>query len=258
MEISLEVIIFLVLASGFAGFVDSIAGGGGLIQLPSLLISMPNTAPSLLLGTNKLPSFLGTLGATASYLRKVKPDFKLAFVMAIPAFIGSGLGASVATNIPKDAFKPIILFMLIIVAVYTWRKKELGLVEDFRFARRHQVEMGAIAGLVIGFYDGIFGPGTGSFLMLILVAIMGFAFLQASVTAKIVNLSTNLGAIVVFGINSQIMWILGLTMAVGNIAGGFLGARWALKGGSTLIRKVFLVVTTLLILRLAYDTFLRG
>jgi uncharacterized protein len=257
-EISLEVIIFLVLASGFAGFVDSIAGGGGLIQLPSLLISMPNTAPSLLLGTNKLPSFLGTLGATASYLRKVKPDFKLAFVMAVPAFIGSGLGASVATKIPKEAFKPIILFMLIVVALYTWRKKELGLVENFRFARRHQVGMGALAGLVIGFYDGIFGPGTGSFLMLILVALLGFAFLQASVTAKIVNLATNLGAILVFGLNGKILWVLGLTMAIGNVIGGFLGARWALKGGSALIRKVFLVVTTLLILRLAYDTFLRG
>jgi uncharacterized membrane protein YfcA len=257
-EISLEVIIFLVLASGFAGFVDSIAGGGGLIQLPSLLISMPNTAPSLLLGTNKLPSFLGTLGATASYLKKVKPDFKLAFVMAVPAFIGSGLGASVATKIPKEAFKPIILFMLIVVAVYTWRKKELGLVENFRFARRHQVGMGALAGLVIGFYDGIFGPGTGSFLMLILVALLGFAFLQASVTAKIVNLATNLGAILVFGLNGKILWVLGLTMAIGNVIGGFLGARWALKGGSALIRKVFLVVTTLLILRLAYDTFLRG
>ena len=258
MEISLEVIIFLILASGFAGFVDSIAGGGGLIQLPSLLISMPNTAPSLLLGTNKLPSFLGTLGATASYLRKVKPDFKLAFVMAVPAFIGSGLGASVATKIPKEAFKPIILFMLIVVALYTWRKKELGLVENFRFARRHQVGMGALAGLVIGFYDGIFGPGTGSFLMLILVALLGFAFLQASVTAKIVNLATNLGAILVFGLNGKILWVLGLTMAIGNVIGGFLGARWALKGGSALIRKVFLVVTTLLILRLAYDTFLRG
>ncbi len=258
MEISLEVIIFLVLASGFAGFVDSIAGGVGLIQLPSLLISMPNTAPSLLLGTNKLPSFLGTLGATASYLRKVKPDFKLAFVMAVPAFIGSGLGASVATKIPKEAFKPIILFMLIVVALYTWRKKELGLVENFRFARRHQVGMGALAGLVIGFYDGIFGPGTGSFLMLILVALLGFAFLQASVTAKIVNLATNLGAILVFGLNGKILWVLGLTMAIGNVMGGFLGARWALKGGSALIRKVFLVVTTLLILRLAYDTFLRG
>ena len=165
MELSAEVIVFLVLASGFAGFVDSIAGGGGLIQLPSLLISMPNTATSLLLGTNKLPSFLGTFGATASYLRKVKPDFKLALIMAIPAFIGSGLGANVATKIPKDAFKPIILFLLICVAIYTWRKKELGLVENLRFARRHQVAMGALAGLVIGFYDGIFGPGTGSFLI---------------------------------------------------------------------------------------------
>ncbi|MFM1796713.1 MAG: hypothetical protein RL733_494 [Actinomycetota bacterium] len=258
MEVSLEVIIFLVLASGFAGFVDSIAGGGGLIQLPSLLISMPNTAPSILLGTNKLPSFLGTLGATASYLRKVKPDFKLAFAMALPAFVGSGLGASVATRIPKEAFRPIILVLLIIVALYTWRKKELGLSENFRFARHHQIGMGALVGLVIGFYDGIFGPGTGSFLMLILVALLGFAFLQASVTAKIVNLSTNLGAITVFGINSQIMWMLGLTMAIGNITGGFLGARWAVKGGSELIRKVFLIVTSLLILRLGFDTFLKG
>ncbi|MEN9305516.1 MAG: hypothetical protein RLY76_784 [Actinomycetota bacterium] len=258
MEVSLEVIIFLVLASGFAGFVDSIAGGGGLIQLPSLLISMPNTAPSILLGTNKLPSFLGTLGATASYLRKVKPDFKLAFAMALPAFVGSGLGASVATRIPKEAFRPIILVLLIIVALYTWRKKELGLSENFRFARHHQIGMGALVGLVIGFYDGIFGPGTGSFLMLILVALLGFAFLQASVTAKIVNLSTNLGAITVFGINSQIMWMLGLTMAIGNITGGFLGARWAVKGGSELIRKVFLFVTSLLILRLGFDTFLKG
>lgn len=137
--------------------------------------------------------------------------------MALPAFIGSGLGASAATRIPKDAFKPIILFLLIAVAIYTWRKKELGLVENFRFARKHQVSMGALAGLVIGFYDGIFGPGTGSFLMLILVALLGFAFLQASVTAKIVNLATNLGAIVVFGFNGKIMWILGLTMAIGNI-----------------------------------------
>lgn len=258
MEISVEVVIFLILASGFAGFVDSIAGGGGLIQLPSLLISMPNTAPSILLGTNKLPSFLGTLGATASYLRKVKPDFKLAFAMAIPAFIGSGLGASVATRIPKEAFRPIILVLLIVVAVYTWRKKELGLAENIRFARHHQVGMGVIAGLVIGFYDGIFGPGTGSFLMLILVALLGFAFLQASVTAKIVNLATNLGAILVFGFNSQIMWMLGLTMAIGNITGGFLGARWAVKGGSGLIRQVFLAVTTVLILRLGYDTFFRN
>ncbi|MBU6353150.1 MAG: TSUP family transporter [Actinomycetales bacterium] len=255
MDISISVIIFLILASSFAGFVDSIAGGGGLIQLPSLLVALPKTEPSLLLGTNKLPSFLGTSSATLSYLRSIRPDFKLAFLMAIPAFIGSALGANTATKIPKDAFRPIILILLIAVAIYTWRRKELGLIENFKYARRHQIGIGILAGLVIGFYDGIFGPGTGSFLMLILVAILGFAFMQASVTAKIVNLATNLGAIVVFGFHGKIMWTLGLTMAIGNISGSYLGSRWAMRGGSALIRKVFLLVTCALILRLAFDTF---
>ena len=255
MDISLPVLIFLVLASASAGFVDSIAGGGGLIQLPSLLIGLPKTDPSLLLGTNKLPSFLGTSSATLSYLRRIRPDFKLAFLMAIPAFCGSALGANTATKIPKDAFRPIILFLLLCVAIYTWRRKELGLIENFKYARRHQIGIGVIAGLVIGFYDGIFGPGTGSFLMLILVAILGFAFMQASVTAKIVNLATNLGAILVFGLHAKIMWTLGLTMAIGNITGSYLGSRWAIRGGSALIRKVFLFVTCALIVRLAFDTF---
>ena len=255
MEISVEVILFLVLASGFAGFVDSVAGGGGLIQLPSLLISMPNTAPSLLLGTNKLPSFLGTLGATASYLRRIKPDFKLAFAMAVPAFIGSGLGASVATRIPKDAFRPIILFLLVIVAIYTWRKKELGLVENFKFARHHQVGMGVAAGLIIGFYDGIFGPGTGSFLMLILVASLGYAFITASAIAKVVNVSTNIGAIMVFGIHGAVIWQLGIIMGVANITGAVIGSRLAIKGGSTLVRKVFLIVTVALIIKVGIATF---
>lgn len=255
MEISLEVIIFLILASGFAGFVDSIAGGGGLIQLPSLLIALPDTAPAQLLGTNKLPSFLGTLSATASYIRRLRPDYRLAMAMSIPAFIGSALGANTATRIPKESFRPIILILLILVAVYTWRKKELGLAQNFKYARHHQIGIGASFGLVIGFYDGIFGPGTGSFLMLMLVAILGFAFIEASVNAKIVNLATNLGAILVFGFHGKIMWTLGLAMAAGNISGAFLGARWAIKGGSALIRKVYLLVTCALIIRLGIDTF---
>lgn len=256
MEISLEVIVFLILASGFAGFVDSIAGGGGLIQLPSLLIALPNTPPAQLLGTNKLPSFLGTSGATISYLRRLRPDFRLAFVMAVPAFVGSALGANTATRIPKDLFRPIILILLILVALYTWRRKELGLSTNFKYARHHQLGIGSLFGLIIGFYDGIFGPGTGSFLMLILVAVLGFAFMEASVNAKLVNLATNLGAIVVFGYHGKIMWTLGLAMAAGNITGAFLGARWAIKGGSALIRKVYLVVTCALIVRLGIDTFL--
>ena len=127
---SIEIAIFLAIASGFAGFVDAMAGGGGLIQLPALLVAMPKTPPAELLGTNKLPSFLGTASATASYLRKMRPDFRIAFSMAVPAFIGSALGATVATLIPKDAFRPIILFALVAVFIYTLWKKGLGLSDN--------------------------------------------------------------------------------------------------------------------------------
>lgn len=256
MEISFEVILFLVLAAAFAGLVDSIAGGGGLIQLPALLVALPQLPPAQLLGTNKLPSFLGTASATISYLRRLRPDFRLAFAMALPAFVGSAAGATVATLIPKDAFRPIILFALVGVFIHTLRNRQLGLVEAKRFPGRARFLVGSVIGLGIGFYDGIFGPGTGSFLMLALVSILGFAFLEASVTAKLVNLATNLGAIMVFGISGKILWTLGFAMALGNILGGVVGARWALRGGSMLIRRVFLGVTALLILRLALDTFL--
>ena len=255
MEISIEVILFLFLASTLAGLVDAVAGGGGLIQLPALLVAMPKTPPAELLGTNKLPSFLGTASATASYLRKMRPDFRIALSMAVPAFIGSALGATVATLIPKDAFRPIILFALVAVFIYTLRKKELGLTDNKKAKTLKTYLIAIFFGLSIGFYDGIFGPGTGSFLMLVLVALLGFAFFEASVTAKIVNLATNLGAIVVFGANGKIIWTLGLAMATGNVIGGLLGARMAIRGGSRLIRNVFLIVTSLLILRLTIDTF---
>lgn len=256
MEISIEVILFLILASTFAGLVDAIAGGGGLIQLPALLVSLPQLPPSQLLGTNKLPSFLGTTSATIAYLRRMRPDYRLAIAMSIPAFTGSALGATVATLIPKDAFRPIILFALIGVFSYTLQKKELGLTEEKRFLGRKRLVIGSIAGLSIGFYDGIFGPGTGSFLMLILVTILGFAFLEASITSKIVNLATNFGAILVFGLSGKILWTLGFSMAIGNILGGVIGSRLALRGGSKLIRTVFLAVTAILIMRLAIDIFL--
>lgn len=256
MEIATEVFLFLILAAFCASLVDAIAGGGGLLQLPSLLIALPDTPPAQLLGTNKLPSFLGTTSATLSYLKRIRPDFHLVTVMAIPAFIGSALGATIATLIPKDAFRPIILFALIAVFIYTWQKKELGLEAQPARTKRSRTLIGATAGLIIGFYDGIFGPGTGSFLMLILVAFLGFAFLEASVTAKLVNLSTNLGAIIVFGLSGKIIWLLGLGMAIGNILGSYIGARAAIRGGSKLVRNVFLFVTALLIARLARDTFL--
>lgn len=256
MDLSFEVILFLLIASGFAGFVDAISGGGGLIQLPSLMVGLGNsTAPATVLGTNKLPSFIGTSSAVINYLRRIKIDYKFTFAMAIPAFLGSFLGARFASLIPKDLFRPIIVVMLIVVAIYTFTKKDLGLVKAHRHGDGKRYLIGASTGLLIGFYDGIFGPGTGSFIALILVAVIGFAFLEATAITKVVNWGTNLAALISFQLSSNVIWAIGLTMGVANLIGALFGVRVAVKGGSVLIRKVFIAVTVLLIVRLGIDIF---
>ena len=182
-ELTLSTILFLVLAAFFAGFVDSIAGGGGLIQLPALLIGLPKSETVTVLGTNKFASVFGTTTAAALYRRQIKPEPKALIAMALPAFFGSMAGAALASRLPTDAMRPIVFVLLIAVALYTWRKPELGAIELLRHSskKHHLIAIGA--GLVIGFYDGIFGPGTGSFLMLILVAGLGYAFISASAIA---------------------------------------------------------------------------
>jgi uncharacterized membrane protein YfcA len=148
-----------------------------------------------------------------------------------------------------------VLVLLIIVAVYTWFKPDLGKFENLRHLPKRRVQIAAIAGVVIGFYDGIFGPGTGSFLMLILVASLGYAFITASAIAKVVNVATNVGAIMVFGINGAVLWQIGIILGIANITGAVIGARLAIKGGSTLVRKVFLLVTVALIIKVGIATF---
>ncbi|CAB4716889.1 unannotated protein [freshwater metagenome] len=247
--------LFLLVAAFFAGFVDSIAGGGGLIQLPALLIGLPKTETVTVLGTNKLASVFGTTTAAALYRRQIKPEPKMLVAMALPAFIGSAIGASLASRIPTSSMRPIVLILLIIVAVYTWLKPDLGKIELLRHHSNRRVQIAIVAGLVIGFYDGIFGPGTGSFLMLVLVASLGYAFITASAIAKVVNVSTNLGAIIIFGIHSAILWQIGVILAVANITGSVVGSRLAIRGGSVLVRKVFLIVTIALIIKVGIDTF---
>jgi uncharacterized membrane protein YfcA len=148
-----------------------------------------------------------------------------------------------------------VLVLLIIVAVYTWFKPDLGKFENLRHLPKRRVQIAAFAGVVIGFYDGIFGPGTGSFLMLILVASLGYAFITASAIAKVVNVATNVGAIMVFGINGAVLWQIGIILGIANITGAVIGARLAIKGGSTLVRKVFLLVTVALIVKVGIATF---
>jgi len=253
---SIEVLIFLALASGFAGFVDAMAGGGGLIQLPALLIGLPNKELPLILGTNKVPSIFGTTAAVRNYFKNIKPDIPLTISMMGPAFIGSITGAAFAATIPKDFFKPFIVFLLITVAIYTWRKPALGMNENLKFTHKKRLLFVALIGLLIGFYDGIFGPGTGTFLVFFLVSGIGYAFLKASATAKLVNIATNAGAILSFQLTGHIWWQLGLLLAFANVAGAVIGSRLAIKGGSPLVRKVFLAVIFLLIARVAWDTFI--
>jgi uncharacterized membrane protein YfcA len=254
-ELSLATGLFLLSASFLAGFVDSIAGGGGIVQLPALLIGLPNSPAAEVLGTNKLSAVFGTTTAAALYRKQIKPDPKVLIGMAIPAFFGSAAGALLASRIPTSSMRPMILVLLIAVGIYTWLKPDLGKLENLRHVPKQRIQIGAIAGAVIGFYDGIFGPGTGSFLMLILVATLGYAFITASAIAKVVNVATNVGALIVFGINGAVIWQIGIIMGFANITGAIIGSRLAIKGGSILVRKVFLLVTIVLIVRVGIATF---
>ncbi len=254
-DLTIATALFLLAASFFAGFIDSIAGGGGLIQLPALLIGLPKSETAEVLGTNKLSSIFGTSTAAVLYRKQIKPDPKVLLAMGLPALFGSAGGAMLASKIPTSSMRPMVLVLLIVVAIYTWFKPDLGKFENLRHLPRRRVQIAALAGVIIGFYDGIFGPGTGSFLMLILVVSLGYAFITASAIAKVVNVATNVGAIMVFGFNGAVIWQIGIIMGVANISGAVVGARLAIKGGSTLVRKVFLIVTVALIVKVGIATF---
>ena len=248
-------IAFLLLAAFSAGILDGIAGGGGLIQLPALLASMPHKETVEILGTSKVAATMGTSASAATYRRKIAIDPRLVIAMIIPAFIGSIGGALLASHISTRALKPIVLLVLLIVVVYTFLNPTLGEVESLKHHPEKRMKIGALCALGIGFYDGVIGPGTGSFFMLAFVAVLGYSFLQASPMAKMVNVTTNIGAIVVFGYHSAVMWQLGFAMGLTNLCGGLIGARIGLRGGSLLIRRIFLVVTTLLIIKIGVDIY---
>ena len=243
----------LVVAALVAGWVDAVVGGGGLVQLPALLLGLPAATPAQVLATNKLSSIAGTATATVTYLRRIRPDPHTAAPMAVSALLGAMGGAACASLLPQRVFRPLVLVLLVLVAVYTWRRPDLGRVNDPHPDRRRHRTVALGAGLGIGFYDGIFGPGTGSFLVFALVGLLGYGFLEASATAKITNLATNLGALIVFVPRGAPLWHLGLLMAAANVAGGYLGARTAAARGSGFVRAVFLCVVAVLIVRLGWD-----
>ncbi len=255
MDLPLLTMVALIGAAFVAGWVDAVVGGGGLIQLPALLIGLPADTPvPSIAGTNKLSSVAGTATASATYLRKVAVTVASAAPLMACAYIGSTLGARLVHYLSKDVFTPVVLVALIGVGIYTVRRPTLGVNHELRdVGPRHYLTL-AVIGLVIGGYDGLIGPGTGTFFVIAMVAMLGYGFLEASVLAKLANLTTNVAAIVVFITSGSIIWKLGLPMAAANLIGGFLGARTAIKFGSAFVRKVFLIVVTILGLRLAWDT----
>jgi hypothetical protein len=255
------VLAFLVVAAGLAGWVDAVSGGGGLVQLPALLVGLPGAAPATVLGTNKLSSIIGTSAAAITYRRAAVTDIATALPMALAAFVGSACGAVIATHLPGTFFRPLALVLLVVVGGWTLLRPALGEDQDLRghgtdAHARHRVAA-VTMGATIGLYDGVFGPGTGTFLVFGLVALLGYSFLNASAIAKIVNVSTNLAALIVFAASGHILWVLGLTMGVANLAGGVIGARTAVRKGSGFVRVVFLVVVAALLVKIAYDV-LRG
>jgi uncharacterized membrane protein YfcA len=249
-------LILLGLAMFSAGFVDAIAGGGGLIQTPAMLLSFPNSNPVSVVATSKTAAFFGTTTAAIKYRKSIKTDTKLLLVMVIPAFFAACLGALLASHISSQSFRSAIFFMMISIFFYTLLKPDLGKVHVEKHSPRKLMVIGAIAATLIGFYDGLIGPGTGSMLMIALVAIMGFAFVGASAIAKVVNATTNLASIIVVGFRIGIMWKLGLLLGMANLLGGYAGSHLAIQKGSSFIRIFYLIVTGLLILRLGYALYL--
>lgn len=236
-----------------AGFIDAVVGGGGLIQLPALLIGFPDRAVATLFGTNKIAALSGTSVAAWQYSRRIKFDYRFLFTVAVFAFGASICGARLVSLVRAEVLKPVILVILIVMAIYIYVKKDLGTVQGKLLPLRLKLLFGALVGGVVGFYDGFFGPGTGSFLILGFVVLVGFEFVTASAYAKVINCLTNISALMVFISQGHFILGIGLAMAAMNIAGNIVGSRMAMRKGNGFVRNVFLLVVSLLIVRYGYD-----
>jgi uncharacterized membrane protein YfcA len=255
MHVSPEQIFLLCTAAFAAGFVDAIVGGGGLIQTPAALILLRQYPVVTAIGCTKIPSFSGTLFAALQYLKKVKLNYTLTLVMCVIAFFSSFAGSELLSLVSNEFMKPVLLIILAAVAVYTYTKKDFGQHEAKNHSPKKELRFAIAISLIIGFYDGFIGPGAGSFLILAFISLLGYDFLHASAQAKLVNLSTNLGSIVLFTIKGKIIWIVALPMAACNAVGGILGARMAIMRGNKFIRIFFLVIIVGTLARFAWDVF---
>lgn len=250
-------ILIVSLASLMAGLVDAIVGGGGLILVPALFATFPQAAPATLFGTNKSASIWGTAFASYQYSRRVQLKAASLWPAALAGLTGSWIGAWIVTHIDPGFLRKVLPLLLGALLLYTLARKDLGRVHAPRWAAHHEAWLSAGIGLVIGIYDGFFGPGTGSFLVFAFVRLLGYDFLNASAAAKLVNTATNFSALVLFALKGHVWWHLAVAMALANVAGSLIGTRLALKHGAGFVRVAFMVVVLALIAKTGYDAFIR-
>ncbi|MDP4505169.1 TSUP family transporter [Nonomuraea turcica] len=250
----LEQVLVLLVAAAGAGWVDAVVGGGGLLQLPAIMITgMP---PVEAMATNKLSSVFGTTSAAVAYARSTKLDRQVAIPGAGMAVLSAGLGAWAAAAISAEVLRPAVMVVLLAVAAFVTLRPSFGAVPQPHLRTNARVAVAVVAaGVGIAFYDGIMGPGTGTFLIIAFTTILGLDFVSASASAKIINIGTNVGALVVFGLQGHVQWALGLGMAVCNVAGAQVGARMALKRGAAFVRIVLLCVVAAMVVRLGWQQF---
>lgn len=229
---------------------DAAVGGGGLIQVPALLHGLPHFSLSTVFGTNKLAVLAGNIFSIFSYVKRVKIIWRLVLPMMISAFVFSYFGAMSVSVIPRRMMEYITLVILVTMAVYTFSKKDLGRVHRPMAPRKTDIMKGITLGGFVGFYDGVFGPGSGSLLLFIFVKCFGFDFLNASASAKLINLGTFSAALLFFVPSGNVLWAIGGVVAVCNIIGSLTGVFLALRCGSGVIRGFFLILLVFLIGRM--------
>ena len=250
--------LLLVTAAGaLAGFVDAIVGGGGLVLLPALFAVYPTAAPATLLGTNKGSAVWGTGWATVQYARRVTMRWRALLPAVAAALAGSFAGAWTVTVVSPDGLRRALPFVLLAVLLYTLARKDLGRHHAPRLSGRAEALAASAIGAAVGFYDGFFGPGTGSFFVFLFVRALGYDFLHASASAKLLNTATNASALALFAWQGHVWWHVALVVAVANVAGSVAGARLALRHGAGFVRVVFIVVVGALIVKTGYDGFFR-
>jgi len=251
-------LIYLCFFAFLAGFIDAVVGGGGLIQLPALLVLLPAESSRTLApvwGTNKFSSICGTTIAVVNYARRVTINWPLILPAAVAAALFSFLGTRAVAHLRRETLEPVVLILMIAVAAYTFAKKDFGNLHAPRLTAKQATLLAIATGIVIGFYDGFFGPGTGSFLIFIFIGLFGFDFLHASANAKIINFSTNLASVTYLAVTHNILYRYAIPMAICNVLGSITGTTLAILKGNKFVRAIFLIVVSIMILRFAWQIF---